>query len=325
MINSYTFDDVLLEPRFSCIRSRKDVDISTTINTLHLSIPLISANMATVTESTMALAMESSGGLGVLHRFCSIEDNIKMLSLSMLLANKVGVSIGVSNIEKERAEALYDRGAWLFFIDIANGASIQAAEQTQWLKSKYKDNICLVVGNFSTLKGIQAFKKEVGETNIPHVFKVGLGSGKICSSRLIAGHGVGQFSAVRECSLQDTPIISDGGARHPGHVVLALAAGAKAVMSGYLFAGTDETPGELKNGMKVYRGSAYHNVETYKTSEGVEMKIPYKGSVKQVIQHITGGIRSGLSYSNARNLKELRENANFQYLSDSTKKESLAG
>lgn len=318
-----TFDDILILPQFSTIKSRKDVNISSKLcENLTLNIPIISANMNTITEDTMANKMFELGGLGILHRFCTIEENIKMVQNCNKALAKTGVSIGLGNAEKERAEALYFTGARIFCIDVAHGAQLEVVNQTKWLREKYGNNIQLIVGNFATNESIETFDSYLDKK--PDVYKIGIGPGSVCSTRIKTGIGVPQLHAIRECSINRNTI-ADGGIRSPGDVVKALAMGAKAVMIGKLIAGTDETPGEIRpyQTYKNYKGSASENYGNgWKTSEGIETTVLAKGPVEPIIKDIEGGIRSGMTYTNSRNLDELRKNAKFIEISEASKIEN---
>jgi len=328
-----TFDDVLILPKYSEVRSRKDVDLSS----MDLKLPIISANMDTITGTKMAIAMGYAGGLGVLHRFWSIEDNVEAVKLVKATNNNVAVSIGVSDIEKERAIALVDSGANIVFIDVANGAHIAVTEQVKFLREKYAMNIEIVVGNFATSEAIRHFCLELNDLKLfPDAFKVGVGPGSVCTTRIKTGIGVPQLYAIMDCVSTDLAIIADGGMRSPGDIAKALAAGAKAVMLGGMLAGTQETPGEVifpegeKSGpIKSYRGSAskesYNSQEKsaiWRTSEGISTTVSAKGSVTEVLQDIEGGLRSAFSYVGASNIKEFQDKATFIEVSNSSLREN---
>lgn len=317
---SYTFDDMLLEPNFSTVRSRADVDLSTELFGDKYKFPLISANMASITESEMAVAMADVGGIGALHRFQSIEDNVKMFNEIKNLAPNTLCSFGIGEKEKERAEALVYAGCNTLILDVAHGASIHVADQVKWFKYNYTFNE-LIVGNFANKKSIDDFQTYTNYSDV--VYKLGIGSSKICSTRLKSGCGGGQLSILLECS-KTYNIISDGGAKYSGDIVKALACGAKMVMTGGLLAATEFCPGpviKFKDGRlyKRYTGSACtnHN-EGNRTAEGVSTLLNYKGSTIDVLKDIEGGIRSGFSYVGAHNLTELVEKATFIEVSSAT-------
>ena len=337
MINNYyTFDDVLILPNFSTITSRKDVDLSTSLSKdVTLKLPIISANMDTITGSSMAIKMAQLGGMGILHRFCTIEENVVMLQKvlqSSISPFQVGVSIGLGDQEKERLEALYNAGARVICIDVAHGAQQAVVDQAKYAKTKYKD-ITLIVGNFATKDTIQCFEHLAGR-GLVDVYKVGVGPGSVCSTRTKTGVGVPQLSAIADTATyrnqEPYTIIADGGLRTAGDSAKALAAGANAIMIGGLIAGTDETPGQIINGnQKIYRGSASKEsyddqgkTSEWRTAEGISITTTYKGPVINIIKDLEGGIRSSMTYTGSSDLTEFRNNARFIMVSNSTKEEN---
>lgn len=344
MNKALSFDDVLIIPRFSSVKSRKDVDLSS----LGLKLPIISSNMDTVTGVDMAKAMSKAGGVACLHRFQSIEDNIKQFKETEV---KPWVSIGLGVKELERTEALLAAGAGTFVIDVANGASLETTKQTKNLKSILNGNAEIVVGNFATANSIYHFNEISG---LVSAYKVGIGGGSACTTRIKTGCGLPTLYSVMDCSrLSGINVIADGGMRTPGDISKALAAGAVAVMIGNLLAGTDETPGEViteteysdrwsytNSGWvthdivklyKKYRGSA--SKESYldqgkeaphRAVEGESFLVPCKGPVSNVLQDIEGGLRSALSYVGATNIKQFKELAEFVEITSNGTKENGA-
>jgi len=230
----------------------------------------------------------------------------------------------------ERAEALIGAGTDVIVVDIAHGHSENAINTVKNIKQAFSD--CeIIAGNVATAKGTEDLIKAGVDA-----VKVGVGSGSICITRVITGSGVPQLTAVLDCAKvgkeHDIPIISDGGTRNSGDATKALAAGASSIMMGSILGGTDETPGTTitKNNkrFKIYRGMASlgasmgrktretgafeltDDINDY-VAEGVDAMVPYKGSVTDIITQITGGIRSGLSYCGAHNIKQMHENAEF--------------
>lgn len=347
-----SFDDVLIVPKFSMIRSRKDVDISTITSLIKvdfkLNLPIISANMDTITGVNMTQAMSASGAMGALHRFCTIEENISMYEQS---PRDTIMSIGIGDSEYERAEALIAAGVRNVLIDVAHGASIGVVEQFKRLAKN--TNINIIVGNFASGDTIRDFNIHAGRSAA--YYKVGIGSGGLCTTRVVTGCGQPLFSSIQDATFRGYDIIADGGIRNSGDMSKALAAGAKMVMVGSLLSGTDETPGELFwnfNGtwvdkdavypkkmdstgkliiwedytidpdlnppFKKYRGSA--SKESYqvqgkeadhRTAEGESTLVPYKGPVANVLQQLEAGLRSSMSYVGASTLDEFREKAEF--------------
>lgn len=327
-----TFDDVLLVPGYNGIRSRQLVNTQAQLGFLQLQIPVISSNMDTVTGVDMAIAMAHAGGLGILHRFMSIEDNIKEFQAAQK-AGPVGISLGVSDDALERAEALHAVGANVFCVDVAHGHSKMVNQTVRSLREKFGDNVCIIAGNVATYAGADYLAAAGAD-----VIKVGIGPGSVCTTRIKTGFGVPQLSALMDCSKVDRPLIADGGIRTPGDAVKALAAGASCIMLGGLLAGTDETPGEkqqvLTTGkemfVKVFRGMASKEAQEdfmgamadWKTAEGISVQIPCKGPAAAVLADIMGGIRSGLTYCGAQNIKELQRKAQFIEVSRASVEES---
>lgn len=461
-----TYNDVLLVPRRSSIISRAHIDISSqftrpvrgdTFNAsngaggIRLKMPFISANMDTVTEHKMAIAVARMGGIGVIHRFMSIEDeaeevkkvkrsesfrvdapytlepgktlgearaamrrygvtgllivdhlgrltgiltrrdvvfetddsrlvsdlmtpkenlivayeNISMDEAKKVLARhrieklplvgsdgrlvglitskdifktmeypnatkdergrlRVAAAVGVAGDALERAAALVEAGADALVIDIAHGHSEMVLGMLESLKSRHI-GVPVVAGNVATAEGVQDLAAAGADA-----VKVGIGAGSICITRLVAGTGVPQFTAVLECAREaqkyGVPVIADGGIVHPGDIAKALGAGASSVMMGNMLSGTDESPGVvlMKNGRKykVSRGMASLGANINRraeksedaadyVAEGVEAMVPYRGSVADILGQLAGGLRSGMSYSNAGDVPEFWENARF--------------
>ncbi len=315
-----TFNDVLIEPRFSELETRREVDVSTTLGDLALPLPMVSANMATITEVDMARRISELGGLALLHRFDPVDENVSMYRAAVAnndFAERVGVSIGIKPEEQERAEALHAEGARIFCVDVAHGAQINTVNQARWLRKTFGEDLVLIVGNFATSETIRAFEQHMDGLRVD-AWKVGIGPGAACSTRIKTGVGVPQLSAVMDCA-RDHVVIADGGCRAPGDVCKALAAGARAVMLGYMLAGTNETPGGVQDGCKVYAGSASAGYASgWKTSEGVVMRVPCRGPVEPIVRDIEGGLRSAMTYVGAASLGEFRERARFVEVSGAT-------
>lgn len=332
-----TFDDVLLEPQYSDIGSRADVCIGVVAkkDVYGLSLPIFSSNMDTITESKMANYIRSKGGAGVIHRFMSIEDNVKQYLESR---NNTFVSIGTSDGELERFHKLYEAGSRYFCVDVAHGYSKKVAETIYAMKVVVRgiNKIVVMAGNVATYEGAK-FLEDAGADLI----KVGIGPGSVCSTRIKTGHGIPQLSAIMECSKVGVSVVADGGIRTPGDIVKALAAGADFVMLGSMLAGTNYTPGEViytenpgPNGpVKHYRGMASKEVADdklgglteWKTAEGVSVTVPYKNEVETdaIISDIIGGIRSGLTYSGAKSIRELQKKAKFVRITNAGLTESF--
>ena len=331
-----TFDDVLIAPKFSHITSREDCFPVTLLGkedgaSRALDLPLISANMDTITGANMARTMADNGAIGALHRFCTIEENVEMLKEQ----KHCFVSFGASDREVDRAMALYESGAYNFILDVAHGASVNAlkAYNNFRLTTKSNSKIHVMVGNFATAESINEF---VAHTIIrPDSIKVGIGGGSMCTTRIVTGVGVPTLGSVIECVETGYHIVADGGIRNSGDVAKCLVAGAKAVMVGSMLAGTEETPGqvEMYNDIphKVYRGSAskesyevQNKVAKHRTAEGVSTYVKYKGSVVPILDEVRAGILSCMSYVDANTIDELRENGKFIEITASGMRESHA-
>lgn len=457
-----TFDDVLLVPNHSKITSRKSVTTETmATRNVKLQIPIISSNMDTVTEANMAIAMAQSGGLGMIHRFMSIDQQVEQVkkvkrsmsitierpytltpfsklrdawkllkekSVSSLLitddhnkligiltardilfeddpqiqiselmtrevitappgidmqkakqilkANKieklplvddngrvkglistkdiqknrkwplatkddkgrlrVGAAIGVKNHSFARTNALYEAECDVIVIDIAHGDSQLVVDTIKNIRKNYGDSIELIAGNVATNSGTA----ELISHGVDAV-KVGVGPGSICITRMVAGAGVPQLTAIMDsaevANEEGIPIIADGGIRRSGDISKAIAAGASTVMLGNLLAGTTESPGVaiLRNGrrVKIIRGMASLGASLGRdnrttgsfddefaqdyVSEGVEAVVPFRGSVKDVLNQLVGGLRSGMSYTGASSIKEMWDMARFLQITNS--------
>lgn len=327
-----TFDDVLIVPSKSDVRSRRDPSLKTKLTkNKEIQIPIVSANMDTITESDMALAMNELGGLGILHRFVSITEQVRFVeTLKAKGVQLISASIGVGDDYKERTQSLVQAGVNIITIDIAHGHSVTMMEVMKWLKDKYPE-VDLIAGNMATPEAAQDLIESGADA-----IKVGIGPGSMCTTRIITGCGVPQLSAIALCSevaqSYGVPVIADGGLRTSGDIVKALAAGADLVMLGSMLSGTIETPGEIKNGKKHYRGMASKaaqvswrgGVPEGMAPEGESTQVSVKGHVKDVILEVTGGIRSGMSYINATQISEIREKARFIEMSPAGVHESRA-
>lgn len=332
-----TFDDVLIKPTFSEVASRKLVDLSTSLTngniTVNLKLPILSANMDTITGSEMAIAMANAGGLGVLHRFWSIEDNLTAFNKVLAEGLTCAGSVGLGDYEFKRAISLFEAGCEVLVLDVAHGAQMAVVAQYKRLKEVLRDSI-IVVGNFATIDSIRTFCFHLNGK--PDAIKVGIGPGSACTTRIKTGVGMPQLTAILECVKAGIPVIADGGMRSSGDIAKALAVGAKAVMLGGMLSGTIETNGDIiyPEGekvcpVKVYRGSA--SKESYcdqnkdwACAEGETFIVPYKGPVAQVLADIEGGLKSSFSYVNSNNLTSFQNNAKLVVVSNNTILENKA-
>lgn len=327
-----TFDDVLIIPSKSEVRSRRDPSLKSRLTkTRFLETPIISANMDTVTEARMAIAMNAMGGLGVLHRFMNIEQQVtEIRAVKESGASIISASIGVNADFKERAEAIIKAGVNLMTIDIAHGHSVSMIETLKWLKDTYP-NLEVIAGNLATPDAAVDLI-EAGADAI----KVGIGPGSMCTTRIITGAGVPQLTAIAMCAeaaaSYGVPVIADGGIRTSGDMVKAFCAGADTIMLGSMLSGSIETPGDIVNGRKQYRGMASKKAQVSwrgdmpagMAPEGESTFVNVKGHVHDVISELTGGIRSGMSYINATTISEMRDKAKFMEMSPNGIRESRA-
>ncbi|HEX7673973.1 MAG TPA: IMP dehydrogenase [Bdellovibrio sp.] len=327
-----TFDDVLIVPARSDVRSRRDPQLTSKLTrNVTIETPIISANMDMVTEYDMALAMNKLGGIGILHRFLSIEAQAAQARLLKENGVKnISASVGVGEEFKTRAKALVEAGVNVITIDIAHGHSVQMMETMKWLKDHYPQ-VDLIAGNMATPDAAHDLISAGADA-----IKVGIGPGSMCTTRIITGCGVPQLTAVALCAEvaaeHGVPVIADGGLRTSGDMVKAFAAGASTVMLGSMLSGTIESPGEIKNGKKQYRGMASRaaqdswrgGVPEGMAPEGESTQVNVKGHVSDVIHEVTGGIRSGMSYINATSIAEIKEKALFMEMSANGIAESRA-
>ena len=318
MREAITYDDVLLEPQYSDIRSRQEIDISSDLgNRLELELPILSSPMDTVTESQMACALHEAGGAGIIHRYSTIEVQAEKAGRVYLAGGtNVGVAIGVSGDYIERAHAALEQGCHFLCVDVAHGHHVMMEEALRNLRLTFGDNVHIMAGNVATLEGIN----DLADWGADSV-RCNIGGGSICSTRVQTGHGMPGLQTIIDCSKtdRDIAIIADGGIRNSGDIVKALAAGADAVMLGSLLAGTVESPGEVYTNAqghkyKTYRGMASKEAQVewrgkYSSFEGVSSTVPYRGRVGRILEDLERGIRSGFSYSGARNMRELRAKA----------------
>ena len=313
-----SFDDVLLVPKFSDVMTRKDIVIEQKLKGLRsFSLPIIASPMDTVTETKMACAISKEGGVGIIHRYNSIDEQAKMVANTRMAGHQVGAAIGVGTTFLDRAKALSEAGVNFLCIDVAHGHHTKVRYALQVLKNTFGDEIHLMAGNVATLEAFNDLA-DWGADSI----RVGIGGGSICSTRIQTGHGMPTLQSVMDCaqSDRDAALIADGGIRTSGDIVKALAAGADFVMLGSLLAGTDETPGQVintKNGReKIYRGMASKEAQRswrnrVSSIEGVSHTVPLKGPVADVLGELRTGITSGVSYSGATCIKSLQSRATF--------------
>ena len=316
-----TYDDILLVPQYSDIKSRREIDIGGSLsvgyNSMVFDLPIIASPMDTISEAEMGTAMWQEGGLAVVHRYNTIEEECSLVKEVIFAGANAGAAIGATGDYLDRATALCEVGARILCVDVAHGHHLLMKEALGDLRSLFGDRVHVMAGNVATLEGYNDLV-DWGADSV----RCNIGGGSICSTRIQTGHGVPGFQTIMDCSAsgRGTPIIADGGIRSAGDIVKALAAGADFVMLGSLLAGTDETPGDVihtrKGQFKAYRGMASKDAQIDwrgKTAsvEGIATTVRCQGPVADVLDDLARGIRSGLSYTGARSIKELQHKALF--------------
>lgn len=333
-----TFDDVLLVPQHSKVKSRStDVDISVKWGGLEFAHPVIPANMQTVTGMEMAYEIIRSGGLAILHRFMPPQEQIDIAQdiIDNFGPKKFAVSVGVKANDREYIKSFHDVGVRLVCIDIAHGDSAHCEEMTNWIRENYQD-MFIIAGNVATGEGARRLW-----TAGANVVKVGVGPGSLCTTRIETGNGVPQLTALMDVaeaqqSLKNLwrtkdkaenvnrkfPFIADGGIKNAGDIVKALCF-ADMVMVGNIFAGCEETPGKIHhiNGSqyKEYVGSSTHKTNHI---EGVSAWVPCKGKYADILTKLLENLRSGCSYQGSHNLDDLKDNPAFIRITNAGLKES---
>ena len=362
-----TFDDVLLLPGYSDF-TRSEIDLSTQLTKkLKLQIPFVSSPMDTVTEAKLAIVLAKLGGIGIIHRNLTIENQVrevqkvkKIRSAGSGQALLVGAAIGASKGFEKRAEEAVKVGADVIVVDSAHGFSKGVIDATKYIKKNFP-KAEVISGNIATGDGAKALIAAGADA-----LRVGMGPGSICTTRIISGMGVPQITAIMETSKiakkANVPIIADGGIKYSGDMIKALATGACAIMMGSFFASALESPGKIvilkreqvphrflsifekkqrrftfkeyhamgsisamKRGAKVKSEDEFHNKD-YKDrvliAEGVEGLVPVKGTVKELIEQAIGGIKSGMYYVGAKNIRELWDKAQFIKITQASLTES---
>lgn len=334
---AYSYDDVLIIPKYNTVLSRKDVDFRTKVTRNHyIDNPLIIANMDTVCESEMAIAMGKLGGLGVLHRFNTIKDEAQMVREVKAENLLCAAALGIKDYE-ERLEALVEAKVDIIVLDVAHGHSRLMGKVLEFIKDTYP-NIDVMVGNIATKEAAEYFLKKGADA-----IKVGIGPGSMCTTRIMTGAGIPQLSAVMDAYdgvKGEIPICADGGIRYPGDVTKAIGAGADTVMIGSVVSGCDETPGEIieEKGVKykLYRGMASYDAAIKKqrvdgkdvkeviSVEGDKTYVEIKGPVERVVRRYLGGLASGMTYVGAKCIYDIKGRVDFVEITRNGVKESAA-
>ena len=318
-----TFDDVLIAPKYSSVRSRSDVDLTSTLGGLTLSIPIVAANMDTVCGPRMAATLDQMGSFGVLHR------NILLDKRFSCVAGRTINSAVAFGVNEDLDLVISEANRWktkVLVLDIAHGHSRHALNALQYVMNGLDYHPTVVGGNVASRHAVEDFAN-IGVDAV----KIGIGPGSVCSTRVVAGVGVPQLTAISECAdeadICGVSTIADGGIKSPGDAAKALAAGADCVMIGGMLAGTDEAPGELLvlpdgSAVKSHRGMASSEAGS-SFPEGVSGTVPLKGPASAVVESILRGIQSACSYVGASNLSELQANAEFIKISPAGLRESF--
>lgn len=355
-----TFDDVLLLPSYSDFK-RQDISIKSRISKrIELDVPLVSSPMDTVTESALAIALGHAGGIGIIHRNLTIEQQASEVEVVKSAGLKVGAAIGASTGFEARAEALVEKRVDIIVIDSAHGYTDGIIKAISYLKQTYPE-VDIMAGSVATFDGAKALI-DAGVDSL----RVGMGPGAICTTRIISGMGVPQITAIMEtyraAKEAGVPIVGDGGIKYSGDMVKAFAAGASVVMMGSFFASCQEAPGEhvelpteqvpsrfksiLKQNKTTYTFKSYRGMgsigamekgteiksedefhgKSYKdrvlVAEGVEGLVPVNGPVQSVVDQAVGGIRSGMYYVGAKTIADLQEKGKFIQITQASLTES---
>ena len=332
----YSYDDVLMVPKYNDVVSRKDVSFKTKVTKNYsLEIPLIVANMDTVCEKEMAIAIGKLGGLGVIHRFMTVDEQVEQIKAIKSEGLITAAAIGIKDYE-ERVSKLVQAGTNILVLDVAHGHCKRAGKVLKYVKQNY--NVDVMVGNIATKEAARDFINKGADG-----LKVGIGPGSMCTTRIMTGAGVPQITAIMdvfEHSNGLVPICADGGIKVPGDLVKAIGAGADTIMVGSLFSGCTETPGEItikdNQKVKLFRGMASYDAALRKIKldgqeeteiisvEGEKTYVPYKGPMEPIIKRFLGGLASGMTYNGAPNIDKLKGKADFIAITSAGRLENSA-
>lgn len=323
---AYTFDDILLKPQYSELSSRDQADISVElVPGIKLENPIMSSNMQSVNSVELAIEVFRNGGMSTIDQFRSVENQITMIREVKASGAKVAGAIGTSKNFLERAEALVFEGVEVVIMDTPHAHNSLTKEAIKKFKEKFKDNIALIVGNIAT-KEAALFLIHHGVDGI----KVGIGPGGACLTRVNAGSGAPQVTALMECydvaRNRGIGIIADGGVKTPGNFAKAIAVGGSAVYMGSVFAGSAESPGKIieLNGAKYkeYFGSSSEIAKTKRAEADSDYKeknsryveggaglTPYNGKVSEIMEKFAMGLKSAMSYTGAENIRDFQQKA----------------
>ena len=328
---SLCFDDILLIPQRSKVKSRQNVDLTI----CGYSFPIVASPMDTVCEWEMAAHIANQGGIGFIHRYMDKSEQLVELQTAISATEKpknIGIAIAAIDVfDTQYIEDAIDLGCQWFCIDTANGHGDACVNAVEFLRSN-KPMVNIMAGNVSTADGFARLSQAGADA-----VRVGIGGGSVCTTRVVSGHGVPTLQSIMDCydyvitNGCDTLIVADGGIRNTGDMVKAFAAGADLVMLGSMLAGTAEAPGDIinENGKqyKEFRGMASKKAQlswrgTSSVEEGISTTIQYKGSVLDIFEQIRGGLGSGCSYSGTEALETLRYVAMYTTISSNSVKEN---
>ena len=325
-----SYGDVLLVPQRSPVDSRSDVDLSTPLTpSVELETPLVSAAMDTVTEAALAIGLSRAGGIGVLHRFLTVDEQAAQVEAVVAAGERVAAAVGINEDYEARSAALVAADVDALVVDVAHGHLDRAVAAVEEIADAFPETD-LIAGNVATPAGVEDLAAAGADC-----VKVGIGPGSHCTTRKVAGAGVPQLTAVDDCATAadaaDVTICADGGIRTSGDAVKALMAGADTGMLGSLFAGTAEAPGTVlevdgtrykrSRGMATTAAAEKRDDKEadVRADEGVEALTPFKGPVADVVGEFTAGIQSGLSYCGRHTIAAAREKAEFIRVAPSAK------
>ena len=335
-----TFDDVLLIPARSDVLPTQVSTRTRLTSELLLDLPILSAAMDTVTDARLAIALGKLGGLGVVHRNFPLAVQVEEVRRVKEAGVVVGAAVGVSGDADERAAALVAAGVDVIVVDTAHGHSAAVVRMVEKVKARHR--VQVIAGNVATAEGTEELIAAGADC-----VKVGMGPGAICTTRIVAGAGMPQITAIFDCAeaadRHGLPICADGGIQHSGDIAKAIGAGASTVMVGSLLAGVDEAPGEVvetaDGRFKSYRGMGslgamearrsrdrYGQADVGEFSklvpEGVEGRVRALGPLEGVVHQLCGGLRAGMGYVGAATIDELRTKARFVRISGAGLRES---
>jgi len=340
-----TFDDVLLIPARSDILPTQVSTETRLTNEIRLDIPILSAAMDTVTDATLAIALGRLGGLGVIHRNLTVLEQADQVRRAKDADVLVGAAVGVAGDADERAAALVGAGVDVLVVDTAHGHSAAVIRMVEKVKARHR--VQVIAGNVATADGTEELIAAGADC-----VKVGMGPGAICTTRIVAGAGMPQITAVFDCAevadRHGIPVCADGGIQHSGDIAKAIGAGASTVMLGGILAGVDEAPGELietnEGRFKSFRGMGslaamraraagaapsrdrYGQQDVGEFSklvpEGIEGRVPVQGALVPLVHQLVGGLRAGMGYAGAGTIDDLRANARFVRISGAGLRES---